>query len=196
MLTCTECGRDDFTKPQGLNGHLRMVHGVHEKGRRFTGRETDSEAAVELENTAWLIGNELKLRLDEQKEISGQILTGQKELVLPAISKLIAEIGELKNEVEEIKNRHVPGFCEDDSCKPCRRRISQTRSEVIAFIEKRLPGTSDLLRQIKTAVDSGDAGQLPLETSMEMVKAIEKTERVNVRDSRTSDIVQSMFPNG
>ena len=31
MLICTYCGRDDFKKPQGLKGHIRMLHGTREQ---------------------------------------------------------------------------------------------------------------------------------------------------------------------
>ena len=77
-------------------------------------------------------------------------------------------------------NRHLPGPCEERSCKEgCNTRLLKAKGEIMAVIEHRLPDTFKELTMIETAMRSGDPLKLP-------TSALHLIDEVNKRGAETA----------
>ena len=160
MLTCSYCGRNDFKKPQGLNGHIRMLHGVSNQVTQEIDEVPDmselwtEELIKELAiQTSEMVSKALETSILKMKQESPEPLTA-KELQ-QVVHLEVVQLGQaLQEDLTKELNHHL---CIDAACVICKPTVDGIRARTIEKIEERLPGTMEGLQSYE-ALNTPAAG--------------------------------------
>ena len=137
MLVCTHCGRDDFKKPQGLSGHIRMVHNGTEQPAQEIQElpEPRTEEVIQemVRQIATIATDAVETKILEMDQESPAHLTAEE--FQQAIHVEIVKLGQV------LRENLVPHPCHEPECQICKPVIADIRRQTIDKIEERLPGT-------------------------------------------------------
>ena len=214
MVACETCGKEVQDR-RALAGHRRFVHpdtattqspkdqvgriGLGDPPGRREGRSSGGEPEpVPSESPAWLIGDEIQLRFQEQQENLTVLMQGVAKLLDESgqIIGLMNKVDHIIDQMEIFKNQHPPGLCKEKTCSAnCRTQLTQMRVEFLEIIEHRIPNTKQVLAQIDKAMTSGDLLDLPMESLhlADEVHAKNRSDRKGPADTFTLGLVKSIW---